>query len=411
MNRFLDWVTNVLAPKMNKFAANPWVASMQQSVYSIMPLILFGSFVTISGSLRLWLTWIPDLSLISSFSFGLMGLFITFLFPYNLLEKKGYSDSRIIASTVSLGLFLMIILPTFDGNGNITFEFARFGAGGMFSALVAAIFTSHVWLFTRKAIQIKSTSLPSFIIEWVNALVPLAIVTITGYVLTFVFEIEVYNVIAIIMKPVFTITQTLPGFMLISFVQSFFYSMGVSTHVINPFLFPLMLMATQQNIDAVAVGEAATNIMTFESVIAFNDFGGTGNHLSLVLMMIFMAKSKRLKAIGKAAFPPVMFNINEPVIFGAPVVFNPLLMVPMWIQGLLFPALIYFAMHLGFIAFPTTINTLYQIPPFMVAFMVFGIRGLIFAAFLFALSGLIYFPFLKAYDKQIELEEQVENAQ
>ena len=406
MNKFMDWMVNSFAPKMNKFAMNPWVSSIQQSVYSVMPMILFGSIVSVIGALRVVLPWLPDLGLLSSFSFGLISIFISFLFPYSLVDKKGYTDSRIMASAASVGLFLMLILPTFDEAGNIVFEFARLGSAGMMCAFLAGIFTSIIWITCRKVISIKSTTMPSFVIEWVNALTPLAIVIITGYLCTFVFKIEIYSMVLLVFNPILGFVQTMPGYMLISFLQSFLYSMGISTHVINPFFFPLLIAGVEQNIANVAAGGLAKNFVTFESVIAFNDIGGTGNHLSLCLMMIFMCKSKKLKAIGKATLPPVCFNINEPVLFGAPIVFNPLLMIPMWIQGFLFPALMYIAMHSGFVAFSTQLNTLYQIPPFMVAFMVFGIRGLIFAVLLFILSGIIYYPFLKAYDRQVIKEEE-----
>jgi len=407
MNKFMDWMINSFAPKMNKFAMNPWVSSIQQSVYSVMPMILFGSIVSISGALRVIIPAIPDLSLLSSFSFGLISIFISFLFPYNLMEKKGYADSRIMASAASVGLFLMLIIPSFDESGNLVVEFARLGSAGMMCAFLSGIFTSMIWLLCRKIIKIKSsTSLPSFVVEWINALTPLAVIIVTGYLCTFVYHIEVYSIVLLVFNPILGLVQTMPGYMVISFFQSFLYSMGISTHVINPFFFPLLIAGVEQNIANVAAGGAASNFVTFESVIAFNDIGGTGNHLSLCLLMIFMCKSKRLKAIGKATLPPVCFNINEPVLFGAPIVFNPLLMIPMWIQGFLFPALMYIAMHSGLVAFSTQLNTLYQIPPFMVAFMVFGIRGLLFALFLFVLSGAIYYPFLKAYDKQVLSEEE-----
>jgi Phosphotransferase system cellobiose-specific component IIC len=406
MNKLMYWLTNSFAPKMNKFASNPWVSSIQQSIYSIMPVILFGSIISMIGALRVIIPVIPDISLLSSFSFGLLGLFVAFLFPYNLMEKKGQADSQIMAAVTSLGLFLMLIYPSFDEEANIIIEFARFGSGGMLCAFLSGIFTSLIWLACRKVIKIKaSPAMPSFVVEWVNALTPVSIIIIIGYLCTFVFEIKVYAILLIIFQPVFGILQTLPGYMIISFIQSFCYSMGISTHVFNPFLFPLYINGVEQNIANAAIGANPSNFVTFESVIAFNDIGGTGNHLALCLMMILLCKSKRLKAIGKATLPPVCFNINEPVLFGAPIVFNPLLMIPMWIQGLLFPALMYFAMHSGLVPFSTQLNTMYQIPPFLVAFIVFGIRGLIFAIFLFILSGLIYFPFLKAYDRQILSEE------
>ena len=128
--------------------------------------------------------------------------------------------------------------------------------------------------------------------------------------------------------------------------------------------------------------------------------------LALGLMMLFMAKSKKLKVIGKATIVPSLCNINEPVIFGAPVAFNPILMVPMWIIGFLSPALTWLVMHLNIVPKISLLFSFWYLPFPICTYAIGGIKGLIFSLVLFALSWAVYYPFFKLYDKQCVTEEE-----
>ena len=88
MKKFMDWMTNVFAPKMNKIARNPWVAAVQESILTAMPVILIGSFATVFNILIDFIPQIPDISMISNFSFGLLALFLAYLIPATIMEKK-----------------------------------------------------------------------------------------------------------------------------------------------------------------------------------------------------------------------------------------------------------------------------------------------------------------------------------
>ena len=129
--------------------------------------------------------------------------------------------------------------------------------------------------------------------------------------------------------------QTLPGFILICFVPVIFYSMGISSWVFNAVTTPIFMVAIAQNIEAVAAGGVPMNIATSEAVFtaALITMGGRGGTLPLNVLMLG-SKSKKLKTMGKICIGPSLFNINEPLMFGAPVVFNPLLMVPILINSI-----------------------------------------------------------------------------
>ena len=95
MKSFMDWMTNVFAPKMNRIARNPWVASVQEAILATMPVILIGSFATIFNILRDFIPQIPDISMLNSFSFGLLSMFLAYLIPTTIMEKKRHRKTAV----------------------------------------------------------------------------------------------------------------------------------------------------------------------------------------------------------------------------------------------------------------------------------------------------------------------------
>ncbi|MNC54949.1 Lichenan permease IIC component [compost metagenome] len=118
-------------------------------------------------------------------------------------------------------------------------------------------------------------------------------------------------------------------------------------------------------------------------------------------MLAFLAKSQRSRMIGKASLIPGIFNINEPVVFGAPIAFNPILMIPMWINGLLGPILTWVVIKIGLVPIPHKPFQLWYLPtPIQSWIITESVRGTILFVVLFVISWMIYYPFFKIYDKQ-----------
>ena len=194
---------------------------------------------------------------------------------------------------------------------------------------------------------------------------------------------------------------------------AFLYTFGISSWVLYPVQIAIALPAIAQNQANFEAGKAVTNIFTNEAAAIFL-IGGGGATLALCIMLAFMAKSQRLRMIGKASIIPSIFNINEPIVFGAPIAFNPILMVPMWIVGLVGPILTWIVMKIGLVPIPHKPFQLWYTPgPIQSWIVTESIRGLIFFIILFAISWIIYYPFFKIYDKQavqqdLELAEEGE---
>lgn len=410
MKKFMDWMTNVFAPKMNKIARNPWLASVQESILAAMPLILIGSFATVFNILRDFIPQMPDISMLSSFSFGLLSIFLAYLIPATVMEKKKHKKTAKQAGMAGIAFFLMIVYPTFDDAGNIQIVFSNLGTGGMIASLVAGLFVGAIMnQFAKHSFFGEDSALPDFITVWFDTLIPITLCLVIGFLCTFVFEISIFDLIYEIFKPFISIGQSFWGFVLLNFIgYAFLYTFGISTWVIYPITSAICLQGLGDNMALVAAGKAPIYIHTSEASNLFL-LGGGGTTLALAFMLLFLAKSKKLKVIGKSTFVPSLCNINEPLIFGAPVAFNPLLMIPMWIIGLIAPMIVYAALSWGFVPIPAETMGFWYLPSPIVGYLVTkSLSGAALVMVIFAVSWVIYYPFFKVYDRQVCEEERIE---
>ena len=174
MNKIMDFMTNKFAPKVNKIVKNPWVSAIQDSIMAALPLVFVGSLVTVVSLLKNIFAGLPDFSMISNFSFGMFGLIVSFLILYYLMEKKGNSGQKLISGATGLVLFMMLLFPTVSAEGNATFILSRFGATGMFLAIISGLFVACVMNFAAKrSFFDEDTPIPDFVVGWFNSLLPI----------------------------------------------------------------------------------------------------------------------------------------------------------------------------------------------------------------------------------------------
>lgn len=409
MNKFIAWMTDSFAPKVNKLAKNPWVASVQDAILAAMPMIFIGSFATILSVVKDFWKGFPDFSPLSAFSFGLFSLFFSYLLPEAIMNHKGHKDVSKQAGIAGMAFFLLMIFPTYTNAGNLVLNPNELGTGGMFTALVAGLFTGFVMNLASKYQMFgKDSALPDFVAVWFNTLIPIIILLIIGWLSTFVFKFNLSTAVTNFFDPLVKIGGSFFGFVIIVFLgYSFLYSFGISSWIIYPIEMAIALPFISENAKAYAAGQPATHIFVEEAIGIFV-IGGGGATLALCIMMVFMAKSARMKMIGRAAIIPSIFNINEPVVFGAPITFNPLLMIPMWIMGLLGPILTWIVMKLGLVPIPHHVFDLWYLPaPIFAYFSTNSWQGSVYCIVLFIISWVVYYPFFKIYDKQeLALEQE-----
>lgn len=328
------------------------------------------------------------------------------------MENKGYSNNKLVSGATSLVLYLLLLFPEIN-DGQITFSLSRFGIEGMLVALVTGLFVAVIMNFmASKSFFDEDSAIPDFVVSWFDNLLPITFILFVGWLATIQFGIDLFQVIQAIFQPIAGIVSTYPGFVLSVFIPVFLYSFGISAWAVFPVFYPMYMANLADNMDAVASGGVATNIATQETLYALISIGGVGTTLALAIMMAFISKSQQLKAIGKAVIVPSVFNINEPVVFGAPIAFNPYLMVPMWINGLLVPTIVYGIMSWGWVAVPSSTFLLWYMPyPIASYFATQDVMAIFWCIVILIITWAVYYPFFKVYDNSLLVKEKEENNQ
>lgn len=305
----------------------------------------------------------------------------------------------------SLVLFLIVITPQVQADKVIGFGHDALGAGGMFIAIFCGIYTGIIMsLFGKFSFFKEDSVIPDFVRAWFDAMLPIAVVVCTGWIVVLLMKVDIYHIVLSIFMPLSKFMQSPFGFIAIMFIYCFIYSMGISSWVMTPVTEPVLLAAITANIALAKAGTAtASNLNLVTSTTIYSTYlwvGGIGCTLPLVIMMI-RSKSKRLSALGKACLLPGIFNINEPIVFGA-IAWNPVLMVPMWLQGIVLPLVTYiFTKVIQFAPIPKVQFELWYCPfPFATWFTTGSIKAIILLIICVTISSIIWYPFFKVYEDQ-----------
>lgn len=404
----MNWLSDSFAPAANKLFSRPWLSAVSGCMQKVVPFILTGSVVYVYNVARYYLPSLPDLSPIASYSFGLITLIVAFMMGNQCMEKLNHPEYTINAGLASVCILFMSVMPTDENVDSVSALMSNLGASGIAVGMIIGLMVSiifHIWGRLR---FLKDSSIPDFLVSWINTILPFVICLALGMVLFQALAVDLFQVVLGMLQPVTSYAQTLPGFILICFIPAFFYTLGVSSWLWDAVTMPIFLAGIQANIDAVAAGQPALNIVTYEATftMAFVTIGGMCATLGLNLLMC-VSKSKQLKTMGRVFLIPSIFNINEPVMFGAPVVFNPILMLPAWINAIIGPVYVWVLMSTGLLNIPSKLIHVGQIPaPFSSMLVTEDFRAVIWWIIYLAINVMVWYPFFKVYEKSKLADEQ-----
>lgn len=305
----------------------------------------------------------------------------------------------------------MLTVPGFDEACNLVLSGDALGTGGMFLGILAGIFTASVFVALDKwSIFKNNDTIPEYIVSSFDSFVPILVIITVGYFVVFFFNINFYQVLTSLLMPLTQFGQSYFGLLSYVFLTTILYSFGISPWLLYGLFYPIQLAGISQNASLVAQGLVATNIHTGEVIQALITLGGMGTTLPLAFMLLF-SKSKRLSTIGKAGIVPSLLNINEPIVFGAPIMLNPLLMIPFWLNSFVISTIVYFSLQLGLVVTPAKVFNLWFLPtPFQAYLATEDFRAVLLIVIVLVVSSLIWYPFFKSYEKeQVRLETEVDH--
>ncbi|MGX7074862.1 PTS sugar transporter subunit IIC [Globicatella sanguinis] len=293
--------------------------------------------------------------------------------------------------------------------GGFNLPMANLGSAGMFVGILSAFFAVEVYRFTQKSGFKLSMppQVPASVARSFEALTPTVIILLVLSTITYFIGFDLHQIVGKLVEPLIKASDTLPSALIIVLLAQFFWSFGIhGWSIVGALARPLWLVLIDQNTLAFSNNEAVVNTAAEPFYQWFVMVGGSGATLGLAILFAFFAKSAYGKSLGKTAFIPSIFNINEPMIFGAPLVLNPMLIIPFILVPVLNTLIAWGAFSMGLVN-RVVATAPWTLPGPIGAFLATGsdIRASLLSIFLIVLSVAIYYPFFKMYDNKLLAEE------
>ena len=426
-----DKLQNVLLSISSKVETNKYLGSIKEAFTMFVPFIIVGSFgsmlnILVSGAngLAQWVPWLSNLSpaftAINFVTISCMSLPIAFLIGYKLAEKENLPqlESGLIGLLSYLAVCPNTISTVVEGlkdpvvvNG---LGAGVIGAQGLFvSMIMSMVAVKFFGLLTNiDAIKIKMPdSVPTGIARSFNILIPIFIIitafsvggclfnTFTGNYL----NVWIYNIIQL---PLQALANTTGGILVLALVNQLFWFLGIhGGMVIEGVRGPLSAAGLAENISAVQAGGVATNILTRGFWTSFVVVGGGGITLSLLIAIFIFSKREDHKSIAKFSLIPGICGINEPVVFGLPLVLNPIFAIPFILNSVIAAFIAVVATNIGFLTCGV-LDCPPGLPVFVTGFISYGIHGIIVQAIILIVTFIIWVPFVLMSNKHAKLEQK-----
>lgn len=416
-----------LTPIAIKLDQNRYLSAVKNAFMSAMPLLIVGSFFILLAYLPIssytsfmentfGSTWQNMFLMPNDISMSMMTVYVVIGIANNL--SKDYKLDRLGGIFAGLSAFF-VITPMYgfadDGLG-VGIPLSNLGASGLFVGIIVAILAVEILRFTdKKGWKIKMPdSVPANVTNSFSTLIPILLVIVIFNFVRIGFAATSYEnaqtfIFTNLQTPLTSLGNTLPATILAMLLEGALWSFGINGgNIVGSVLQPIWLSLTAENAAAVASGLEIPNIINFQFYSNFIKVGGSGATLGLCLILLFFAKSKQFKAIGKLSIIPQFFNINETIIFGFPIVLNPLMFIPFILTPIIMTIVAYFAMNTGLVPLTNGVNIPWTTPPIIAGFLASGWRGSLLNIVQIVISAGIYFPFFKTADN-MALKSELEN--
>ena len=426
LGNFTTFLEEKLMPIATKFSTQRHLKAIRDAFICIMPITLAGGIVSVisaapapegttNGFLLAWAGFVSNnnmiLSWINAITMGAMSLYVTIALTSFL--AKSYKLDNLLPILLSLcGFVLTCVAPiklAFDGK---TTEISYLDGKGILAAIFISILTVELYRIMREKNfgRIKlPDSVPDSLSETFASLCP-GIVLIALYSVLFIifFNMKttlpgwVYTKLA----PAFTVADSMPFVVIMTAIVQLFWFFGVHDAAFSGILAPIRESGLSVNAAAKLAGHAMPRTFTTPFWVYFCIIGGCGSVLALAILLC-KSKSKQLKTVGRVGLIPAFFNISEPIIFGVPLMLNPIFFIPFILTSTLNCFIAYLCTSLGIIGKSFAMLS-WNMPSVFGAFLsTMDIKALILVVALIVLDGVIYYPFLKVQEKELlEVEEE-----
>lgn len=424
----------IIAPIM-KFVNMRGIIALKDGMLAILPLTVVGSIFLIVGQLPFeglnqaiagifGKNWTEPFMQVYSGTFAIMGLISCFSIGYSYAKNSGVEP--LPAGVLSVSSFFILLKSSYipEKGEEITDAIAKiwFGGQGIIGAIIIGLVVGSIYtMFIQKHIVIKMPEqVPQAIAKQFEAMIPAFVIFFLSMVVYILAKMLtkggtfIEMIYGVLQVPLQGLTGSLYGAIGIAFFISFLWWFGVhGQSVVNGVVTALLLSNLDANKTLLAAGKLSVgkgaHIVTQQFLDSFLILSGSGITFGLVVAMLFAAKSKQYKALGKVAAFPAIFNVNEPVVFGFPIVMNPVMFLPFILVPVLAAVIVYGSIAIGFMQPFSGVTFPWSTPAIISGFLVAGWQGALIQVVILAMSTLIYFPFFKfqdnlAYSNELKAE-------
>ena len=422
MNKLIELIEKG-KPFFEKISRNKYLRAIRDGFIAGMPVILFSSiFILIAYVPNAWgFHWSKDIETLLmtpySYSMGILAFFVGGTTAKALTDSMNRDlpatnqinfISTMLASMV--GFLLMAAEPVKEGG----FLTAFMGTKGLLTAFIAAFITVNVYkVCVKNNVTIRMPDeVPPNISQIFKDLIPFTLSVVLLYALELVVKASLHVTVAesigTLLAPLFSAADGYLGITIIFGAYAFFWFVGIhGPSIVEPAIAAITYANAEVNLKLIQQGMHADKILTSGTQMFIVTLGGTGATLVVPFMFMWLTKSKRNRAIGRASVVPTFFGVNEPILFGAPLVLNPIFFIPfifapianVWIFK-------FFVDTLGMNSFTANLPWTTPAPLGLVLGTNFQFLSFVLAALLIVVDVVIYYPFLKVYDEQILEEER-----
>ena len=426
MSKVNELLEKKMMPIAGKLGNNKFLIAIRDGITFAMPLIIIGSLFMIIASFPVpgWEAWLGEKGLAdflwkgTDSSFGLIGLIASFGIAYSLTRQ--FNVDGIGSGIISISAFI-IATPFISSDAGAGMPVAYMGAKGLFIAIIMGLLNGYIYQwFINRNIQIRlPESVPPAVSRSFSAIIPGAVIITMWLVIYSVlatFDLpNVHDLAQVVLgKPLGLLGNNVFGTVIVVGLNSLFWFVGIhGGNVVNSVMQPIWIANLDENRVAYQAGQELQNIITLPFMDNFVYIGGGGATLGLVLVLGYLARkkktSKQTKALAPITVVPGMFNINEPTMFGIPLVLNVMLFIPFILAPVVNTVVAYLAMASGIVPL-TRAAASWTMPPIFSGFLVTGdISGAILQIVLIILDILLYLPFVLAVEKRFKAQERLQS--
>lgn len=420
----LSKLESVLMPLAEKIGKNKYLIAIRDGFLLSMPLLIVGSFFLlianfpIPGWSNFWSrffgeNWTSYFAKPTDATFSIMAILAVIGIGYSFSEQMGV-DKLFGAAISMVSWFLLMPYEILTEDSAITgIPLGWVGSKGIFIGIICAFLAVHIYAWVnKKGWVIKMPDgVPPTVEKSFAALIPAGVALLVFFLINIFFALTPYRdafnfIFTILQTPMLRLGNTLWAMVIAYIFLHFFWFFGVNGgSVVGSVFNPILQTLSADNLAAYQAGQPLPNIISQQFQDLFATFGGCGSTLSLLVAMMLFCSSKRIRELGRLAFIPGVFGINEPIIFGLPIVLNPLILIPFMVVPTINIIISYVCMSIGLVPFCSGVAIPWTMPVIFSGFLATGWRGAVLQLLLLILGVFIYMPFIKMMDNQYLADE------